>query len=252
MIKVIIHVAKVVIAVVTALLFSSCVFSDKNGNRGLFKERINGTGNVITQNRDISQDFAYISASNGLELVVEQSNNTNVTVEADENLQEHIITEVENNELKIYTDVNIMNAKAKKIKVSLPLIKGISASSGASVTNSTIIEAENLNLSSSSGSNLSVTINTENVSCESSSGSEITVRGNTSKLSTQSSSGSSLNAKGLTAKSITSQASSGSSTSVNPQESLEAQASSGASIHYITVPKYLNKESSSGGSVNKG
>ncbi|NDI98298.1 DUF2807 domain-containing protein [Flavobacterium sp. LaA7.5] len=255
MIKVIIHITKVIIAVITALLFSSCVFSGengKNGSNGVFSQRVSGNGNVIEQDRNITQSFTYIAAGNGLEVLLEQGNQTSVTVEADENLQQYIKTEVDDNELKIYTDANITNAKAKKITVRMPEIKGISTSSSASVTNKTLIKAENLNLSSSSGSNLNVTIDTENVACESSSGSTITVRGNTTQLTTDSSSGSSLNAKGLTAKSVTAEASSGSNTSLNPQESLNADASSGANIQYITVPKQLNKETSSGGSIYKG
>ena len=252
MIKVIVQITKVIITVITALLFTSCVFSDKNDGHGIFSETVRGIGNVIKQDRNISQGFTYISASNDLEVVLEQSNQTNVTVEADENLQEHIKTEVKNDELKIYTDVNINNAKAKKIVVRMPDIKGISTSSSASVTNKTLIKSENLNLSSSSGSTLNITVDTENVTCETSSGSTTTVRGNTGRLTADSSSGSSLNAKGLTAKSVVAEASSGSSSSVNPQESLEAQASSGGSIQYITVPKQIDKETSSGGSINKG
>ena len=252
MIKIIAHITKVIITVITALLLSSCVFSDKNGNHGIFSEKVSGTGNVVKQDRNISQSFTYISASNNLEVILEQSNQTSVTVEADENLQEHIKTEVENNELKIYADANIRNADAKKIVVRTPHIKGISAFSGASVTNSTLLKAETLNLSSSSGSSLNVTIDANNATCETSSGSTITVHGNTIQLTTDSSSGSSLNAKGLTAKNVTAEASSGSNTSVNPQESLEANASSGGSIQYINTPKRLDKDTSSGGSVYKG
>lgn len=252
MIKVIVQVTKIIIAAVTALLFSSCVFSDKDGGHGIFKEKVSGTGNVVKQERNITKNFTYVSASHALEVVIEQGSKISVLVEADENLQEHIKTEVDGNELKIYSDVNITNADAKRIVVRMPKINGISTSSSASVINKTLIKAENLNLSSSSGSNLNVTIDTDNVACESSSGSMITVRGNTTELTTSSSSGSSLNAKGLTAKNVTAEASSGSSTSVNPQETLEASASSGANIQYITNPKQLNKHASSGGSVYKG
>ena len=251
MIKIIVHVTKIIITVITALLFSSCVFSDKNGG-SIFSEKVSGTGNVVKQDRNINQSFTYISVSNNLEVILEQSNQTSVTVEADENLQEHIKTEVENNELKIYADANIRNAEAKKIVVRTPQIKGISTFSGASVTNSTLLKAETLNLSSSSGSSLNVTIDANNATCETSSGSTITVHGNTVQLTTDSSSGSSLNAKGLTAKNVTAEASSGSNTSVNPQESLEADASSGGSIQYINTPKRLDKDTSSGGSVYKG
>ncbi|AXG72779.1 DUF2807 domain-containing protein [Flavobacterium arcticum] len=252
MIKIIVHVAKIIITLITSLLLSSCIFSDKSGNSGVFYEKVKGTGNVVTQDRDITQNFTYIAASNDLEVIIEQSNQTSVAVESDENLQEHIKTEVKDNELKIYTDASITNASIKKIIVRMPIIKGISSSSSASITTNMTLKAETLNLSSSSGSSINITIDTKNVTCEASSGSEIVVSGNTNQLTTDTSSGSSLNAKELTAENVIAEASSGSSTSVNPQESLDAEASSGGSIKYINTPKRLDRDTSSGGSVYKG
>lgn len=241
----IVHVTKVIIAATLALLFGSCSFV-QNSVAG-----VTGNGNVITKDRNINGGFTYVSSGSGLTVTVEQADSFAVVVEADENLHDHIITEVNNNELKVHTDINIRNAKSRKVIVKMPVIDGLSSASGSSLKSVSSIRSENLNLSSSSGSNLEVNINAANVICESSSGSSLKVKGNAKKAEVSSSSSSSLDGTNLSAEYATAEASSGSSLYITVKESLDAKASSGASINYSGNPARLDKHTSSGGSVSR-
>lgn len=245
MIKVVIHLTKIVIAAVVALLFASC-----NMNIGSLK-KVEGSGNVVTKNRNLPADFTSVKASNGLEVVLEQGTNTEVKVEADDNLQEHIKTEVTDGELKIYSDVNIRNAKAKKIFVRLARLNSLETSSGSSVSSVNVLENTSMDFSSSSGSEIDVKVNAATVSCKSSSGSEIKISGKADKLDTESSSGSTIDAENLTVKSAIADSSSGSSISLNVSEKLTAEASSGSSVSYEKEPKTISKKMSSGGNISK-
>jgi hypothetical protein len=240
MIKVIVHVAKAIVAIVTALLFFSCGFNSVDGN-----------GNVTTQTRTVTGDFKTVSASNGVEVIIEQGTEKSITVEADENLQQHIKVEVKGGQLKIYSDVNIGNAKAKKITVHLADIEGIESSGGSSVKSNTMLKSDSIGLISSSGSSLEVSVEARNVSCESSSGSHLKATGKTENLETDASSGSDLDTKELIAANVKSDASSGSNTVVNPSRNLTADASSGGKIFYISTPEMLKKDVSSGGKVEQ-
>lgn len=252
MTKIIVQITKIIITIVSLILFSSCAFiSDGDGNRYSYRN-VKGNSDVVTEKRNIKNGFNYVSGGSGLEITIEQSEETSITVEADENLQKHIITEIKGRELVIYTDVNIKNASAKKIMIRMPEIKGISSSSSASITTKKSIKATTLNLSSSSGSEMNVTVNADNITCDASSGAALLVYGNTRDLMTESSSGGTVNAKGLTAENVQADASSGGSTVVNPTQNLKAEASSGGSVKYINTPKNVSKESSSGGSIYKG
>lgn len=244
MIKVVIHLTKVVIAAVVAILFTSC-----NMNIGSLK-KVEGSGNVVTKNRNITTEFTSIKASNGLEIILEQGSNTEVKVEADDNLQEHIKTEITDGELKIYSDVNIRNAKSKKIFVRLAKLNSLETSSGAAVSSANILENTSMDFSSSSGSEIDVKVNAATVSCKSSSGSEIRISGKADKLETESSSGSTIEAQDLIVKNAVADSSSGSSINLNVSETLTAEASSGSSVSYESEPKTLNKKVSSGGSVS--
>ena len=104
---------------------TSCVIEAFNG--------IKGDRNVVTENRKITEDFTAIRTSTGLDVNITQENQNAVTVEADENLQSLIVTEVENGVLKIYSEKNIWSAKSKKVHVSIKKLNSLKASSGSEV-----------------------------------------------------------------------------------------------------------------------
>lgn len=245
MIKLVVNLTKVVIAATVALLFGSC---NMNMNVGGLK-KVNGDGNVVTKSRTVSSDFTSVKASNGLDVILVQGLNTEIKVEADANLQEHIKTEIVDGELKIYSDVNIRDAKAKKVFVKLIKLNSLETSSGSSVSSASVLENTSMDFSSSSGSEIDVKVNASTISCKSSSGSEIRINGKADKLETESSSGSSIEAYNLIVKNAIADSSSGSSINLNVSETLTAEASSGSSVTYEKEPKSLNKKVSSGGSI---
>ncbi|MEW5676190.1 DUF2807 domain-containing protein [Flavobacterium enshiense] len=247
MIKLVINLTKVVIAAVVAILFGSCTMNMTVG--GL--KKVTGNGNVVTKTRTVSSDFTSVVASNGLDVILVQGYDSEIKVEADANLHEHIKTEISDGELKIFTDANLRNAEAKKVYVQLPKLNSLESSSGASVSSKNTFESASMDVSSSSGSEIDLKVNATSVSCQSSSGSELIISGKADRLETKSSSGSSIDASGLKVTNAFADSSSGSSIDLNVTETLTAEASSGSSVSYESEPKTVNKKVSSGGSVSK-
>ena len=208
-----------------AMLLLSC------GNNMNFNNGLNGNRNVVTTNRSVSEAFETIEAKTGITVVIEQANEASIDARTDENLQEHLKTEISNGVLSIYFDENINDAEERKVFVKVPNVTKIASSSGASVESTNTIKSENLALKSSSGSEINLSVNSKNLSCDSSSGSKIEAKGKAENLKTESSSGS--------------------TTKVSPIESLDADASSGSSIKYYTNPKKITVDESSGASVSK-
>lgn len=245
MIKLIIQITKVVIAIVTTLLFQSCM------NVNWDKDTISGNGNVATTTRTITNSFNAIHAKTGLDIRIEQGNTTKIEVQADDNLQDHIFTEVKDGVLLVYADVNIKNAEAKKVYITVSDLYEIKSSSGANVKSENKLNFEKLELESSSGSLIEIEVASKSLSCESSSGSSIIVKGKTTTLNTESSSGSTINLENLFAETGKANSSSGSSTVVNVTNDLNAHASSGSSISYVSKPNSLVVDESSGGSIRQ-
>jgi hypothetical protein len=245
MIKIITIITKFIVATLIALLFSSC------GHSMNFNGGIKGNGNITTETRTVNQDFKNIEVSHGIKVIVEQSDNKSITVEADENLQQHIITKIENGILKIETDENYNTTEPPVVNVKMDVINGLSTSSGSEITSINTLITNTINLKSSSGSEIKINTEADAIKIETTSGSNIEVSGKALKLETSSSSGSEINTENLMTNEILSQASSGSSTSVYPIVKLEAKASSGSHISYHKIPKTLTKEENSGGSVEE-
>jgi hypothetical protein len=245
MIKFVIFSTKGIAMVLTALLLSSC---NANINLG---ESIDGNGNVTKQTRNVGTTFTKIDANRGLNVIIEQSDSYFVEVEADENLQSHITTKVENETLIITTDENIDESTAKNVRVKMPNLNDLESSSGTSVKTIGVVTGTEINIKTSSGSETNLNIEFDKITCQSTSGSSLNVRGKALRVTTRSSSGSTIDARDLIANEIDSESSSGSSTQVHPVVRLIGKASSGSSINFIGSPKTVTKEESSGGSVSK-
>lgn len=238
------HLKQILLSGLVLVLLVSCRYSiDLDGEKG--------NGNITTETRTVTETFEKIHVSRGIEVIVSQSDAVSISVETDENIQSLITTNVENGVLVIGTEESYNTDKSPIVRVSLPIITGLKASSGSTVSSQSVLKSATLNVDASSGSNIALDIEADFISMESSSGSEITVSGKALKVETASSSGSEINAGTLLANEIFSQTSSGSSTEVHPILTLKAKASSGSEITYKNIPKNLEKAESSGGSITQ-
>ncbi|WP_294966175.1 head GIN domain-containing protein [uncultured Flavobacterium sp.] len=243
MIKIIIHITKFIIATVTALLFASCNFNMNS---------IEGSGNVTKEKRTVQGEFKNISVSNAIDLVVEQSDVTEITVEADDNLQKEIVTKVENGTLIIECKYSsFRNITSKTVTVKMPAIHKIEASSASTVETNGLVQGEDITLEVSSAASMDVNIESDRISIDAGSGSSVDIEGKALSLTTSVSSGGSIDAEKLMANDVHADASSGGTISVRPILSLKADASSGGNINYGGNPKTVEKSESSGGNVSK-
>lgn len=218
---------------------SSCIYI---GNS------VKGNGNVVEQTRKMSM-FDEIKVSRGMNVYITQGDEMKVVVEADENLLNVIKTEVNNSTLKITTTENIRKSTSKKVLVTIPKIKGVSASAGSNVFSENKLESKFINISGSAGSNVKLTVVAEELKISSSAGSNIYLEGSARKFSGKASAGANIKAENLTTLSCKASASSGANIWINVTENLEGKASSGGNIFYYGNPKSTSAEKSSGGNV---
>lgn len=243
MIKIITWITKIIVLVITALFFSGCHF-DYNSKKG--------SGNITTENRTVTEKFTGLDVSSAIELTIEQSDKSEILVEADDNLQSSIITEVKNGRLIISSEpyLNIRNG-TRKVKVTMPTIENLEASSASSIHSLNTIKGNQIYIKASSAAQINLDLEMESINCKTSSAANLNLKGLAFKLDAQASSGSSNDCSEMLTNEVIADASSGSSINVHPIVSLKAEASSGASINYNSVPKKFEKNSSSGGSINQ-
>ena len=232
---------KITVLLLILITTTSCMF-DGFG--------IQGNGNVVTEDRTISSDFTEIKVSQGIQVHLRQGTKIDLSVEADDNIIDLIVTEIEGDVLKIYLDKNV-NRATKNIYLTAVNINNIRTSSGAQVKGENTIKTTSISLKSSSGSGMNLDLIADNVVSDASSGANIKLSGKTQTFEGDASSGSHIKAINLESEISKADVSSGANIDVYASEKITAHASSGGDIDYSGNPKTVSKSKSSGGSVSK-
>lgn len=125
------------VLIVFALTLSACTVYDLNqiGNN----KTINGSGNVITEKRDV-QNFDRVDLKGIGNLTITQGNEESLTITADENLMQYITSKVVNGTLEIGMEPNISLTPSRKIEYKLE-VKSVS---GIQLSGFGNIESESL------------------------------------------------------------------------------------------------------------
>lgn len=212
---------------------------------------IQGNRNVVSEDRKISSDFEGLKVSQGITVYLSQGNSVDLSVEADENIIDLLVTEVKGDVLHIYFDKNVSRAKAKNVYLTMNKIEKIKTSSGAHVRSEHDLSAKSLELSCSSGSSMKIEVDAQEISGSTSSGADMRISGSSNSFKGDASSGSQIHARDLKTNKSNVDVSSGAGIYIYAQEELTAHASSGGYVNYDGEPKILNQSKSSGGSISK-
>jgi hypothetical protein len=225
------------------LMITGCI-------NGQWRKTVYGNRHVVKKERSVGS-FSGVKASSGVDIYLSQGDNTSVTVEADENLHEHILTEVKGNVLEVYTDANIREAERKRVYVTTKNINSVETSSAGDVIGETPIKTEDLELSASSAGDIKLEVYTQTISADGSSSGDITLSGETDKLDVQMSSAGDFNGYNLKAREAKVSVSSAGDADINVTERLTARASSAGDVNYKGDPKFLDAHSSSAGGIHR-
>jgi hypothetical protein len=224
----IIFVGALVLGVVLANVSSSGRVSSKvfNINFG----GISGSGNIVKETRDLT-DFRSIEVGGIFKVEVTAQKDYSVEVEVDDNLLEHIKTDVRSGVLHIEADKHIKSRGPILVRVSAPDIESVEAS-GASSVKLTNVKNERLGVGSSGAS-------------------KISVQGETAEFTVEVSGASQIDGDALNAVAATVNASGASNVSVSVANKLTADASGASKIIYSGPVKDVSKSSSGAGSVSQ-
>jgi citrate lyase gamma subunit len=211
---------------------------------------IEGNRKVVTRERN-TDSFTGVKVSSGIDVYLKQGNNEAVSIEADENLQEYILTEVRNGVLNVYTEYNIRSAEKKRVYVTMKEVKSVSTTSAGDVYGESQINGDKLELSASSAGDIKLDVKVNKVDIDISSSGDITLTGDTDMLRADLSSAGDLKAYDLKTREADISVSSAGDADVNVSEKITARASSAGDINYRGDPKYVDAHSSSAGGIHR-
>lgn len=212
---------------------------------------VRGNHDVTRKDRNVDNNFTGIKVSSGIDVFLSQGDHNSVTVEADENLHEYIITEVKGDVLNIYSEANIRDAERKRAYVTMKEINSVRTTSAGDVTGETPVRADHLELSASSAGNINLEVTAKEINLDISSSGDITISGEADILDGSLSSAGDLNAFDLKVRDADISASSAGNANVNVSERIRARSSSAGDINYKGNPQYIDAHSSSAGGIHK-
>jgi hypothetical protein len=224
------------------MLLSGCVVN--------IQDSITGNGHVVKQNRDVAE-FTGLKVGSGIDVFLTQGDNQSLEVEADENLQDWIKTDVTGGVLHIHTDKSIRFAKTKKVYVTCKTLDRIEISSAGNVTGTTPFKMDKLDIEMSSAGDLRFEVEANEIGISISSAGNAYLKGKTNSLKADLSSAGDLNAFDLEAKKGDVTVSSAGDARVFVTEEARFHASSAGDIDYKGDPSIKEIQTSSAGSVNK-
>lgn len=228
-IGIVIFAAALIVGIVLANFFSFGRTTARLFNFSANFGGVAGSGNIITEKRDIS-DFRSIQVGGIFKVEITAQKDFGVEVVADDNLLPIIRTEVDGGVLKIEAEKHIKSHGPILVRISAPDIESIDASGASAVTVADIDNTE--------------------FSVESSGASKVSASGKTQKLTVDVSGAGRIDLEELTAADANVDASGASHVDLTAIGSLSMDASGASRITYSGGAKNIEKKSSGASNIS--
>lgn len=213
-------------------------------------DSISGNGEV--KKVIVSEDtIRSLTISNRLNAWIIPSDTFRVEVNADENLHDHIHTDLYEGHLSVYTEKYIRMARSKEVLIYTDCIERIEASSGANVYTKDTLNCNEMSISASSAADVSVLGNFERVDIFGSSGSDLRINGSAEHATINLSSAADLHAYDFVIQNANVTVSSASDARVNVEQEARFNASSAGDIRYIGDPEIIESRTSSAADIKR-
>lgn len=213
-------------------------------NRIYFKTKLAGMLLLISsslttlkaqQLREVG-DFSGIQAGDPLKIVISQSDQATVKVDAPENVQSAIKTEVKDGILSISTDGNIPDDQNITILITVKSLNSLENSGIAEIKSENKLICEQLKILSQGVGNINLEVEAKEIQSTLSGAGHITLKGNTQVLTATVSGAGGLKASDLEANKVNATVSGAGDAKVNAIQSLNADVSGAGSIIYKGNP----------------
>jgi hypothetical protein len=206
-----------------------------------------GDGNVIKQDRQVS-GFNKINISSAFHVMLTQGDKEALTVEADDNLMDNIITEVVGNELKIHCKRGGGHSKKMTIYLTFKNLKDLEVSVAVELETTNHLKLQDLKLDISGAAEMKMDLEADRLDGDLSGASEMDLTGRVSSASIEISGASEIDALEMEIADLILDVSGASEAKVNVTGTLKVEASGASDVRYKGSPK-IDANSSGASSI---
>lgn len=206
------------------------------------KEKITGNGNQITITRT-TESYDKISTAGSFNIELVSGKEGNITIKGDENIINHIVTEVNGNELKIYFEKNKSYNYKEQITILVPFeeISEISFIGSGKMITKNAITANSFEAKMAGSGDCYLEINAKKITAKIAGSGVLKISGTTDELEAKVAGSGDLNCAKLSTKNADVGVAGSGSLEVNCTNNLKAGVAGSGSIQYIGKPKFIEK-----------
>lgn len=211
---------------------------------------VNGSGNVVSESRQISS-FEELKVSGAFNVLLKQGSKESLEIETDDNLLELIETEVSGNQLRIGAKQNIGKSTKLNIYLTFVTLKSMNISGAVDISGEDQLRFDELTCKGSGASGLDLQITAKELLLDFSGASGISLSGKASRVVMEVSSASEIHATDLEIEHLTADLSGASDADVYVTKELSVDASGASNFSYEGNPKIISESVSGAGDVRK-
>ncbi len=217
----------------SALLLSSC-----NGF-----DCINGSGNQVTESRDIGT-FTNVETNGSLTIVLSQDSISSVRILADDNIQDKIQTKLRGNTLRIDIEGNFCDAGPVTVYLSSKDYQQIESSGSVEITSEGKLNLNELEIELQGSSKVMLDLNAKSLKTSSSGSSEIELKGQAGSHDLEMTGSSSVEALDFVVGEYRINSTGASKSRINVLNVLEVNSHGASEVEYKGKPSKIEKDNS--------
>lgn len=236
------------------VLFATLLFSVSSANAQWGNnEKIKGNGNVTTESRTTGE-YEKVLLIGSMDVDLVNGTEGQLKVEAESNLHEYIVTEVENGILKIRVKkgVSVSPSGSRDIKITVPFkeLEGVSLTGSGDINGIDVIKAENFDTNLTGSGNMNLNLEVSNLEGRVTGSGDIDLKGLADKFNCTVTGSGDFNASDLKANVVEAVVSGSGDIQVTAISGLKARVSGSGDISYKGNPKNQDFKTSGSGSVS--
>lgn len=217
--------------------------------------RVKGNGVEATEKRQVGS-YDRISVSHIIHATLVPGKEGELVLEGEENLLEHVVTEVSGNQLILKAERGYQlepgrGSEGIRIRVPVEDLVALEVSGAAEVTGQGAFSFPQFEIQGSGAGEMHLELRSATLAVDVSGACEITLKGTAGRLEIEGSGASELDAYGLQAREVEARISGSAEARVVVEEALSAQVSGAGDLHYRGNPEKLQSRASGAGSVSK-
>ncbi|MHA6280921.1 head GIN domain-containing protein [Salinimicrobium sp. CAU 1759] len=217
-------------------------------------KKVDGNGKMITKTRSVS-DYNSVALTGSMDVILVRGKEGNLKVEAEENLQEHIITEVDGGSLKISVEkgYSLKPSRNNDIIITVPFtdIEKVSLTGSGDIRSSDVVKADNFKINITGSGNVKLPLEARSTSANITGSGDIDLSGSSVDFDCKVTGSGDISAFDFKCQHVSAMVTGSGDIQVYASESLKASTPGSGDIEYRGNPKKEDFRSLGSGSISK-